>query len=62
MGKSPSLKGIGWPIFVKAFVTGYTDYIRWDLTGKGVIANICIPNISQVCGIPMVGVGAGTII
>lgn len=63
LAKAPSLKGPFWPVFVKAFVDGYADYISQDLTGAGVIAGICIPSLGQVCGIPfMVGAGTGIIV
>jgi hypothetical protein len=62
MGKAPSLKGRFWPIFVKAFVDGYVEYVQTELTGAGTIVGICVPSLAQVCGTPMVGAGTGTII
>ena len=61
MGKAPSLKGRFWPVFVKAFVDGYVEYIQTELTGTGTIIGLCVISPHQVCGLPMAGAGTGTI-
>lgn len=63
----PLLKGRFWPTLVRAVSKVYVEAIHMHSTGKVAITGVCIPMTPpagplQVCGIPMVGVGAGTAI
>lgn len=57
---APSMKGQFWPIMAQTIAKVYVDAIHMHSTGTLAIAGICVPGKAQVCGIPMVGVGAGT--
>lgn len=61
---APILKGPFWPTIAKAVAKVYVEAIHQHSTSKVIIAGLCIPKVPplpvQVCGINMVGVGAGT--
>jgi hypothetical protein len=55
-----AMRGPFWPVLVKSIAKIYVQAIHEHSTGKLVIAGLCIPSISQVCGVNMVGIGTGT--
>jgi hypothetical protein len=56
---SPTLQGPFWPNIAKAISESYVATITQNSTGTVNIIGFCVPSLSQVCGIPGVGVGAG---
>ena len=57
------MQGPAWPVYCDGIAEGYVDGIHNKSTGTVVIAGVCIPSESQVCGIgPAPGIGTGTAI
>jgi hypothetical protein len=59
-GLGANLLGSFWPILCQAIGKVYAQAIMQQSTGSVVIIGVCAPSQSQVCGLPLVGVGTGT--
>lgn len=56
---SSNLLGIFWPRIAEAIAQCYVDAIHNHSTGQVTIVGVCIPSISQICGVPGSGSGSG---
>jgi hypothetical protein len=57
---TPQLATPGWTQFVTALSTAYAESIMQLDTASLTIIGACVPSLTQVCGIPSVGVGTGS--
>lgn len=54
-----SLAGPGFALFAKAIAEAYEETITQKASGKVQITGICVPSLTQVCGLPLSGTGIG---
>lgn len=59
LSNGPQLKGDFWPTMAAQIAKGYVKGIHERSTGTVTIAGVCVPSISQVCGLPGAGTGSG---
>lgn len=66
ISNAPLLKGQFFPTFVEAISKSYQDALETTSKAEVTIIGVCIPLIppagAQICGLPGVGTGSGTII
>lgn len=55
----PDMQGSMWPKLAKYVAQAYKDGIENKSTGEVTIIGVCVPSLSQVCGIPSNGNGTG---
>jgi len=57
--EAPRFVGPYWPRLAEAIATGYVQSIEQKGTGTVTIVGVCVPSITQLCGIPLGGSGTG---
>jgi hypothetical protein len=60
LSSSPRLKGSFWPEMAAEFASAYVKTIHTRSTGEVTITGACIPNMTQICGLPGSGAGQGS--
>lgn len=56
---TPNMKGSFWPKIADVVSKAYVDSIHNHSSGLVIINGVCVPNVTQTCGIPFVGAGIG---
>ena len=62
LASTPALKGAFWRKFVECYCIGFYENITQEALFAGNISGICVSSVAQVCNLPMVGAGTGTLL